>query len=48
MVNLVLENGFSFQKGNIMADNLEFDLSLKTLNISMFSKNQINVKLKDQ
>ena len=35
-------------EGNIMADNLEFDLSLKTLNISMFSKNQINVKLKDQ
>ncbi len=35
-------------EGNIMADNLDFDLSLKTLNISMFSKNQINVKLKDQ
>ena len=29
-------------EGNIMADNLDFDLSLKT-NISMFIKNQINV-----
>jgi len=35
-------------QGNIMADNLEFDISKQTLDISMFSKKQINVKLKNQ
>ena len=35
-------------KGNIVADNLEFDLATKTLDISMFSNDQVNVKLRDK
>ena len=35
-------------KGDIVADNLEFDLSTKTLDISMFSNDQVNVKLRSQ
>lgn len=35
-------------KGDIVADNLEFDLSTKTLDISMFSNDQVNVKLRNQ
>jgi len=33
-------------QGNIVADDLEFDLSKKTLDISMFSDKQINIGLK--
>ena len=35
-------------KGDMSADNLVFDLSKKTLDISMFNNNQVNVKLKTQ
>ena len=34
-------------KGNFVADNVEYDLSDKTLNFSMFGKKQVNVKLKN-
>ena len=34
-------------KGTLTADNLEFDLSEQTLDISMFSDKQINMKLKN-
>lgn len=34
-------------QGNIMADKLDFDLSLQTLDISMFDKDQVNVKLRN-
>lgn len=33
-------------QGNIVADKLEFDLSAQTLNASMFSEEQINLKLR--
>jgi len=34
-------------QGNIMADKLKFDVSLKTLDISMFTDRQVNVKIKN-
>ena len=34
-------------KGNFVADNVEYDMSDKTLNFSMFGKKQVNVKLKN-
>jgi hypothetical protein len=35
-------------EGSIVADNLKFDLLEKTLDISMFSNDQVNVKLKNK
>tara|TARA_B110000881_G_scaffold76439_1_gene66534 strand:+ start:372 stop:968 length:597 start_codon:yes stop_codon:yes gene_type:complete len=35
-------------KGDIAADNLEFDLKTKTLDISMFDNKQVNVKLRNK
>ena len=35
-------------EGNIVADNLKFDLLDKTLDISMFSNEQVNVKIKNK
>ncbi len=35
-------------EGNIVADNLKFDLLDKTLDISMFSNDQVNVKIKNK
>jgi len=35
-------------EGNIVADNLKFDLLDKTLDISMFSSDQVNVKIKNK
>ena len=34
-------------QGNIMSDKLKFDVSLKTLDISMFTDRQVNVKIKN-
>ena len=34
-------------QGSIVADNLQFDLLKQTLDISMFDKKQVNVKLKN-
>ena len=34
--------------GNIIADNLNFNLSDKTLDISMFDSDMVNVKLKNK
>ena len=34
-------------QGNIVADSLNFDLLKQTLDISMFSEKQVNVKLKN-
>ena len=33
-------------QGNIMADNLKFDLSLQTLDVTMFDDDQVNMELK--
>ena len=34
-------------KGDMLADNLVFDISEKTLDVSMFTNNQVNVKLRN-
>ena len=39
--------GESVEKGEFSADNVEYDLSDKTLNFSMFGSKQVNVKLKN-
>ncbi len=39
--------GESIEKGEFIADNLEYDLADKNLNFSMFGSKQVNVKLKN-
>ena len=39
--------GESIEKGKFIADNIEYDLTDKNLNISMFGSKQVNVKLKN-
>jgi len=39
--------GESIEKGEFSADNVEYDLTNKTLNFSMFGNEQIKVKLKN-
>ena len=39
--------GESIEKGEFSADNIEYDLTSKTLDFSMFGKNQVNVKIKN-
>ena len=39
--------GESIEKGEFRADNIEYDLTSKTLDFSMFGKNQVNVKIKN-
>lgn len=39
--------GESIEKGEFSADNVEYDLTNRTLNFSMFSGKQVNVKLKE-
>ena len=39
--------GESIEKGEFSADNVEYDLSDKSLNFSMFGSKQVNVKLKN-
>jgi lipopolysaccharide assembly outer membrane protein LptD (OstA) len=39
--------GESIEKGEFSADNVEYNLTDKTLNFSMFGNKQINVKLKN-
>ena len=39
--------GESIEKGEFIADKVEYDLTDKTLNFSMFDNKQVNVKLKD-
>ena len=39
--------GESIEKGEFIADNVEYDLADKTLNFSMFGSKQVNVKLKN-
>ncbi len=39
--------GESIEKGEFIADNVEYDLSDKILNFSMFGGKQVNVKLKN-
>ena len=39
--------GESVDKGEFLADNVEYDLASKTLNFSMFDNKQVNVKLKN-
>ena len=39
--------GESVEKGEFSADNVEYDLSDKTLNFSMFGSKQVNVKLRN-
>ena len=39
--------GESIEKGEFIADNVEYDLVEKTLNFSMFGKERVNVKLKN-
>ena len=39
--------GESIEKGKFIADNVEYDLTDKTLDFSMFDNKQVNVKLKN-
>ena len=39
--------GESIKKGKFFADNIEYDLTSKTLDFSMFDNKQVNVKLKN-
>jgi len=39
--------GESVEKGKFVADNVEYNLTNKTLDISMFGNKQVNVKLKN-
>jgi hypothetical protein len=39
--------GESIEKGEFIADNVEYDLTNKTLNFSMFGSKQVNVKVKN-
>ena len=39
--------GESIEKGEFSADNIEYDLASKTLDFSMFGKNQVNIKIKN-
>jgi len=39
--------GESIEKGEFIADNVEYDLADKTLNFSMFGSKQVNVKFKN-
>jgi hypothetical protein len=39
--------GESIKKGKFNADNVEYDLAGKTLNLSMFGSKQVNVKIKN-
>jgi len=39
--------GESIEKGEFFADNVEYDLTNKTLDFSMFGSKQVNVKLKN-
>ena len=39
--------GESIEKGEFSADNVEYDLTNKTLNFSMFGNKHVNVKLKN-
>jgi len=39
--------GESIEKGEFSADNVEYNLTNKTLNFSMFGSKQVNVKLKE-
>ena len=39
--------GESIEKGEFSADNIEYDLTYKSLNFSMFGSKQVNVKLKN-
>jgi len=39
--------GTSIEKGEFIADNVEYNLKSKTLNFSMFGSKQVNVKLKN-
>ncbi len=39
--------GESIEKGEFIADNVEYDLVEKTLNFSMFGKERVNLKLKN-
>ena len=40
-------HGESIEKGEFIADNVEYDLVEKTLNFSMFGKERVNLKLKN-
>jgi len=40
-------HGESIEKGEFFADNVEYDLTNKTLDFSMFDNKQVNVKLKN-
>jgi lipopolysaccharide assembly outer membrane protein LptD (OstA) len=39
--------GESVEKGKFSADNAEYNLISKTLNISMLGDNQVNIKIKN-
>ena len=39
--------GESVQKGEFSADNVEYDITNKTLNFSMFGSKQVNIKFKN-
>ena len=39
--------GESVEKGKFIADNVEYNLTNKTLDFSMFGNKQVNIKLKD-
>ena len=39
--------GESVEKGEFIADNVEYEFKNKTLNFSMFSKKQVNIKIKN-
>ena len=39
--------GESIEKGEFIADNVEYDLKNKTVNFSMFGSKQVNIKIKD-
>jgi hypothetical protein len=39
--------GESIEKGEFSADNVEYELTDKTINLSMFGSKQVNVKLKN-
>ena len=40
-------HGESIEKGEFIADNVEYDLADKTLNFSMFGSKQVNIKFKN-
>ena len=39
--------GESIEKGEFIADNVEYDLKNKTVNFSMFGSKQVNIKIKE-